>query len=252
MAQTDAPLSASFQKISPMKTPILIFAPEGSFLLPYIRREIPVKNDITESFEDKPALAVMISSTDIYAPDEGWLNEEAMVRHDSPWVKLEQEFTGKAQAADIPAYILRCAPVIGTGMTGSMRRLAESIYRGVFFHFPGNEARKSVVHATDVSKAVKFIADNDIAAGVYNLTDSVDPTLHDIAEALAYRMANKRISNLSTKPQQWFGRMIYGKERYAAYTTSELFSSSRIQAAGFVPTDTCNYMRTHIYDESSL
>lgn len=235
-----------------MNTPVFIYAPEGSFLLPYIRREIPGKNDITDSFDDKPALAVMISSTDIYIPDEGWLDEEAPVDDKSRWVKLEKEFTDKAKSADIPAYILRCAPIIGTGMTGQMRQLAESIYRGVFFHFPGNEARKSIVHATDVARAIRFIVENDLATGVYNLTDTVDPSLHDIAEALAYRMTNKRISNLSTKPQQWFGRMVYGKDRYATYTTSALFSSSRIQAAGFQPTDTCDYMRTHIYDDSSL
>lgn len=235
-----------------MKAPVLIYAPESSFLLPYIHREIPGKEDIVDSFDDKPAVAVMISSTDIYAPDEGWLDEETPLADGSHWIGLENEFTARAEAAGVPAFILRCAPVVGTGMTGAVRRLAESIYRGVFFHFPGNEARKSIVHATDVARAIRFIAENDITPGIYNLTDGVDHTLHDIAEALAYRMTNKRISNLSTRPQQWFGRLVYGKERYAAYTTSTLFSSSRLQAAGFKPTDTCNYMRTHIYDDSSL
>lgn len=235
-----------------MKTPVYIYAPESSFIMPYLRREIPGKNDITESFDAKPAFAVMISSTDIYAPSESWLDEESPLTNGSQWISREKEFNDKADKAGIPAYILRSAPIVGTGMTGSIRRLAESIYRGVFFHFPENEARKSIVHATDVAKAVKFIAENSVATGVYNLTDGVDPRLHDIAEVLAYRMTNKRISNLSTKPQQWFGRLVYGKERYKTYTTSTLFSSSRIQAAGFKPTDTCNYMRTHIYDDSSL
>lgn len=235
-----------------MKTPVFIYAPESSFIIPYMRREFPGKGDIAESFDDSPALAVMISSTDIYTPDEGWLDEEAAVDDKSPWVKLEEEFSAKASASGTPAYILRCAPIVGTGMTGSVRRLAESIYRGVFFHFPGNEARKSIVHATDVARAARFIADNTLAPRIYNLTDGADPTLHDIAEALAYRMDNKRISNLSTKPQQWFGRLVYGKERYSSYTSSELFSSSRIQVAGFKPTDTCDYMRNHIYDDSSL
>ena len=97
----------------------------------------------------------------------------------SPWVKLEEEFSAKASASGTPAYILRCAPIVGTGMTGSVRRLAESIYRGVFFHFPGNEARKSIVHATDVARAARFIADNTLAPRIYNLTDGADPTLHD-------------------------------------------------------------------------
>ena len=79
-----------------MKTPVFIYAPESSFIIPYMRREFPGKGDIAESFDDSPALAVMISSTDIYTPDEGWLDEEAAVDDKSPWVKLEEEFSAKA------------------------------------------------------------------------------------------------------------------------------------------------------------
>lgn len=222
---------------------VYIFAPEGDFLMPYIRREIAVADDGT---------AVMLSSTDIYKPDQGWLDEDSPLNEASKWYALEKQFTEEANGRGPKAYILRCAPIVGTGMTGQVRRLAEEIYRGFFFHFPGNEARKSVVHAVDVAKAVKFLVENDAPAGIYNLTDGVDPTLHDLAEAIAFRMTNKRISNLSTRPQQMIGKFIYGRERYRHYTTSELFSSSRIRALGFETVDTCEYMRTHIYDESSL
>lgn len=220
-----------------------IYAPGGDFLLPYIRREIAIADD---------GAAVMISSTDIYEPGQGWLDEEAPLNEASEWLALERQFADEAKSRGTKAYVLRCAPIVGTGMTGAVRRLAEEIYRGFFFHFPGNEARKSVVHATDVARAVKFLVEIDAPAGVYNLTDGVDPTLHDLAEAIAYRMTNKRISNLSTKPQQMIGKFIYGRERYRRYTTSELFSSSRIRALGFETVDTCEYMRTHVYDDSSL
>jgi len=39
----------------------------------------------------------------------------------------------------------------------------------------------------------------------------------------------------------------------AAYTTTRTFSSARLaQELNFRATDTCRYMRTHIYDENSL
>ncbi len=235
-----------------MNTPILVYAPDREFTLPYIRREIPGKDEITDTLGKRPAVAVMLSSTEIYQSGEGWLDEDALVDPSSRWVELEEKFTAQAAGAGTKAYILRCAPIVGTGMTGPVRSLAESIYRGAFFHFPGNDARKSIVHATDVARAVKFIAENNLDPGIYNLTDGVDPSVHDIAEALAHRMSDKRISTLSTKPQQWFGRLVYGKKQYATYTESALYSSAKLQSCGFKPTDTCSYMRTHVYDNSSL
>ncbi len=222
-----------------------IYAPDGEFLMPYIKRE-------SAALPESPDVAVMISSSDIYLPADAWLDEDSEIDKSSKWHGLEAEFTSRAHSAGKKVYILRCAPIIGTGMTGQMRRLAEEIYRGVFFHFPGNEARKSVVHASDVARAAVFLANSGAEEGVYNLSDGIDPTLHDIAEALAYRMDNKRISNLSTKPQQWFGRIVYGRERYRRYTTSVLVSANKLSALGFTPADTCSYMRSHIYDDSSL
>ena len=222
---------------------INIHAPGGDFMLPYINRAIAgIADDIDAD--------VMISSTGIYIPGEGWLDEDCPTDTSSPWVALEDEF--RNSTAGRKAFILRCAPVIGTGMNGSLRRLAEEIYRGFFFHFPGNEARLSIVHACDVGRAVAFLVAGDAQPGVYNLTDGVDHTLHDIAEAIAFRMGNKRISNLSTKPQQMIGRWLYGKERYRRYTTTSLFSSVKLRSLGFEPRDTCHYMKTHVYDENSL
>ena len=219
------------------------YAPGSEFLEPYIKRAMArVETD----------LAVMVASTDIYEPDpDGILDEEAPLRKESPWITLENDFL----AAHPHGIVLRCAPIVGTGMTGHMAQLAKEIYRSMFFHFPGNEARKSVVHASDIAKVVALLAVCDRSAlkqHVFNLTDDEDPMIHDIAEALAYRMDNKRISNISTKPQQIFARWFYGK-RYTYYTTTERFNGNAIRAAlDFTPTPVCYYLRNHVYDESSL
>lgn len=153
------------------------------------------------------------------------------------------------------AVVLKLPTVIGTGMTGFGQHLARSIWRGTFFHFPGNEMRLSVVHAVDVGRAVALLCTRPPHEGAeYTLTDGVDPTLHDLAEAIAYRLRNKRISNLSTRPQQWMGRIAYGRRRYEEYTTSRCVDGSAFVAdyPEFVPTDVCTYLRTHVYDDSSL
>lgn len=226
-----------------MADSFVLHAPDNGFLMPYVQRVVG---------KNPPHLAVMVSSTDIYVPDSGAiLAEDAPQRTDSIWAMREANFL-----KDHPdGIILRAAPTVGTGMTGAMRRLAEEIYCGRFFHFPDNEARKSIVHAVDIAAAVGLLLNADVASlpsRVFNITDDTDPMLHDIAEAFAYRLNNKRISIISTRPQQMFARWLYGR-RYKYYTTDERFSCEALKAAtGFTPTPVCDYLRTHVYDESSL
>lgn len=216
------------------------------FLTPYLK---------AFGVTDDAAAKVMISSAEIYRrqPD-AWLDEEAPVDTASPWYEAEQRFIAANKGKE--CVVLRCAPIVGTGMTGTVRRLAEDIWRGTFFHFPGNDAHISVVHAVDVARAVKALSDIEFDGAdvqIFNLTDTVDPMLHDLAEALAYRMNNKRISTLSTKPQQWMGRIAYGRRKYEQYTRPQLYRSAKIrQYLDFEPTDVCAYLRTHVYDDNSL
>lgn len=226
-----------------MNESFVFYAPEADFLLPYIEREVG---------KNPGSLAVMISSTEIYAPhSDEILDESADKIPGSKWEVLEGEFL----ESHPDGIILRAAPIVGTGMTGAMRRLVEEIYSGRFMHFPDNDARKSVVHAAGIAKAVACLVNAvslDAGERVFNITDNEDPTLHDLAEALAFRMDNKRISNISTRPQQMLAKMLYGK-RYRYYTTTERFSCSRlVKALGYTPVSVCNYLRTHVYDNDSL
>lgn len=227
---------------------IVFYAPEADFLLPYVRHAMPGVA-IASPGEEAP-VAVMISSTDIYdAGADDFINEDTPILTSSPWAAREADFRRQYPHG----IILRCAPIVGTGMTGEMRRLTEEIYRGRFFHFPENEARKSVVHASDVAAAVALVAEKGTpVAKVYNLADGTDPLLHDIAEAIAYRLDNKRISNVSTGPQKWFMRRFYAK-RYSYYTSSRRVSAKLFEAEfNFKFNPVCEYLRTHIYDENSL
>ena len=65
-----------------------------------------------------------------------------------------------------PLALLRCAPTIGTGMTGRWRDMVNAIYRGIYLRVDGNKARASMVHALDVGRAAVMSAGMNGAWGV--------------------------------------------------------------------------------------
>lgn len=235
-------------------------APGREFVIPYIARALQGSGVALASGGSPAAMAVMLSGTEVYAARRGEaLDETSPVDTAHPLARAEQDFARRCADSAMPAFILRCANTVGTGMTGYMQQLARSIYRGTFFHFAGNEARLSTVHATQLADMVRELATapREKFAGAIlkplNVTDSCDHTLRDLADALAFRMDTKHISTLSTAGQKWLGRLIYGSDRHARYTSTLTFSSALAQELFDTPTtDTVHYLRTHTYDQDSL
>lgn len=246
---------------------LYIFAPEAEFVLPFIKQLMPKANIHTDAdaVSGTPDAAVMLSSCDIYSTGERILADEtATLDPQSPFLAAEARFKEVCRTRAWNGVILRCADIVGTGMTGFTRDLVNAVYRNFFFHFPGNEARRSVVHAIYIAKVVKAIADGAFSGlegsgtstptvQIYNLTDGEHPKIHDLAEAFAFRLNNKRISNLSTGPQQFIGRLIYGKRRYASYTTTRTFNDDAIRKQlNIAPLNVCEYLRTHEYRDADV
>lgn len=242
---------------------LLLYAPEREFVVPYLRRELPdvafIGLDDLLSEQVKPDAAVMLSGAEIYDICEGSeLTEQTAIRSEHPLALAENLFIERCAGLGINPVILRCANTIGTGMTGWPRNLAEAIYRNLFFHFPDNQAQVSAVHATTIALAVRLLLGNDdkflqSEHLVFNITDGVNPTVHDLAEALAFRMNQKRISTLSTWGQRLLAKLFYGKERYHRLTTTLTFSDKRLRELIPLSTESVTeYLRTHDYNEDSL
>lgn len=230
---------------------IYIYNPEREFLDPYLKHTPGIADRVDNAADADRC--IMISSTDIYQAEEGSLiGEDAPTDRASVWAAREKAFL--EDCADKPAVILRCADIIGTGMTGWPRELAERIWKGTLMHFAGNEARVSVVHATDVAAATAALASAETAPqGVFNVTDGDNPTFHDLVDSLAFRMKDKHVSTLSTKGQLWFGRLFYGRRLYRRFTLERTFDCGPLcRIIDYRPTPVTEYLRTHIYDESSL
>ena len=160
---------------------IYVHTPGREFLWPYIKKAASA-HTLTDNAGEAD-VAIMVSSTDIYTPGELLLAAESTPTNpDSAWIGHESAFA--AGCENCRTVILRCPNVIGTAMTGFPRELAESIFRGTFFHFKGNEARVGAVHAADVAAAIAALAEMPTAEGIYNISDGENPKLHDLAEAI--------------------------------------------------------------------
>lgn len=226
--------------------PILfLHTPGKDFVRPYFERNM-TEYTISDRPDDAEC-AVMISTTDVYDAEEGLcFNELTPLRLSSDEVAEEKRFADICRSHGLKPSILRCADIVGTGMTGFPRELANKVYRATHLNILGNTAVRSLVHASSLPDAARIALTQP---DIYNVTDRTDTLLNDFADALAWRISQKRVFSLGPK---WF-KSIFGKANYARQTRSLTFSCEKLCSAGnFKPVKVVDYLKNHIYDESSL
>lgn len=190
-----------------------VIAPGLEFLLPYIARQLPRYEVITDGEADKV-------------------------------VEIAEPEGTPSTGSNHP--VLICPNIVGTGMTGFPMVIARKIANGMYLHIEGYSSRLSTIHAVDVAKAVELVLDHP---GKYVITDGENPTIHDFAEALAWRIGQKRI--LTVKPS-WAKWLIKKSWREKITTDATVDGSEFAKTFNFKPTAVTQYLRTHIYDDESL
>lgn len=211
-----------------------------------------------------PKQFVFISSVQVYGKSEGEdYDESTPIEPTTSYGKskhnAEKYLTQWCAERGVTLSIIRPALIVGTGMKGTLRSMVNGIYRGYYYHLKDNEARRSVIHATDVSNVVNKIAS---IGGTFNLTDGVNPSVYELAEALAYRMGDKRIYTMPMKMAKLIAKIgdVVSPSKFPL-TTAKLsqltntltFNSDAIAAKiDWKPNSVTNYLRTHNYDENSL
>lgn len=200
----------------------VVFLAGREFLHPYLHRAFEgagYRLDILRPGDDKPegALCVRVAG-----------EEENVTDFDGPVIVVPE--------------------IVGTGMQGVTRELAEDVAAGRFFAIRDFDyPRIRVVHAVDIAAAALEAAEKR-TPGVWSLDDGETPTLNALADALAFRMKGKRLYAL---PRKW--AMLFGVgRRWRRYEQRAAAHPSFAEAFGFRPTSVCEYLRTHVYDENSL
>lgn len=221
--------------------------------------------NLCKSLENNPPKQlVYISSVQVYGKTSGEnLDESTPVNPTSPYGKSKHDaetyLIEWSKAHNVILTILRPPLILGTGMKGTLRSMVNGIYRGYYHHIKGNQARRSIIHATDVAKVVKLIAP---IGGTYNITDGANPSVYDLAEALSYRIGNKRIYTISMKFAKFLAKIgdIINSDKFpltskklTQLTETLTFNGDAIKnAIDWKPNIVTHYLRNHNYDENSL
>lgn len=245
------------------KPAALVYCPDRAFLAPYMRRafggekHVTVVDRLPELMPEGTKTAVMISSTEIYAAREGRnIDERSPLDEASAWYGREERFGAFCRKVDVSFAILRCAHVVGTGMTGFPMWLAAGINAGWMVHVKGNEAAVSVVHAIDVAAIAALVA-SGLAEGKtfepMNVTDGTATAVDDLVDALAFRINDKRVwtaGGFMARAATFF----YDKKRYAEMTATRTFDDARQIAAteGLKLHVVTEYLRTHDYTADDI
>lgn len=198
----------------------LYITPELEFVRPYIHRAMGCRVEYEEGM-DGPVAAICITS--------------AVGRQDSS----AAVFKDAMHAAGVPVTELRCAHVVGTGMTGLPRRLAELLYRGRYMHIRDINPPVTVIHATEVAA---LAAENVGAERTLIAAESKDTPVQELAEGLNYRLGDKVLPTVSERKARW----LYSGAVY------QLLTVPNTVPGGTVEMSAVEYMRTHVYDENSL
>lgn len=216
----------------------------------------------------KPKHVVVVSSTAVYGLSSGEnIDETAPVRPadnaSRHLASIEERVKKRCKATGAICTILRPADVVGTGMEGFTGKLARDVNNGSYMHVEGNDAQRSIVHAIDVAKAVRAVAEKagDCGEGVYNLTDRSGATIEQLADAIAYRLGNKRIFATGLKEAKalallgdiTLGALPWSRKKLKARTTTLTFNSFAISKhTTWEPMSVTEYLKTHKYSEDDI
>jgi nucleoside-diphosphate-sugar epimerase len=228
---------------------VFIYAADCDFILPYVERELPDYQIVTDfDAASDCSAAVMVSSIDAYLRHgEDVITEDTPLAEQGEVIDRERAFSRKCSELSIPAVILRSPAIIGTGMTGLMRTLVEDIASSRFFRVNGDdEAHLSVVHAVDLAQAVRLSLGK---TGEYIVADGCNPSVAELSDALAHRISDKRILIARNKYVSW---LVPHKLNRQLAACPQCSPQRIIDQLGFNPTAVVDYLRTHVYDENSL
>ena len=142
-----------------------------------------------------PSSFIFLSSVAVYGLDEGsMINESNDLSGKTGYAKSKIECENIiikwCQINNVICTILRLPLLVGPNAKGNLGSLIKSIRINAYFNISGNNAKKSMLHVTDIYNFIKLSYSK---GGIYNLTDGVDPTIIEFTNRLALKLGKPKI-----------------------------------------------------------
>jgi nucleoside-diphosphate-sugar epimerase len=153
-----------------------------------------------------PKHFVFISSVSVYGLDFGNdIDENAHLGALDPYgiskIEAERMVLVWCQQNHVVCTILRLPLIVGPNPPGNLGAMIKGIEKGYYFSVAGGNAKKSMVLAEDIAKAILKVAE---IGGVYNLTDGYHPKFAEIAYHISIQLGKGKLMNMP----MWLARII--------------------------------------------
>ncbi|MBR9859450.1 NAD-dependent epimerase/dehydratase family protein [bacterium] len=145
---------------------------------------------------------VFISTVATYGIDQGTnINENAYVLARDPYgrskILAERYVKEFCESNSTPYLILRLPLIAGKNPPGNLGAMINGIKSGKYFRIGNGSTRRSVVLAEDVAILIKKWMNSELKpSGIYNLTDSYDPSFFELEEQIRIHFSKSKIWSL--------------------------------------------------------
>ncbi len=205
------------------------------------------KNLCTALENNLPKHFIFISTVAVYGKDFGEnISEDDELKGATPYAKskieAEQFLQVWCEKNNVNLTILRPSLIAGNNAPGNLGDLANAIEKGRYFHVGSTEALKSVVWVEDFADIIELALQKN--GGIYNVTNSEQPSFRTIANKIAERK-NKKIVTVPyfvIKTVAIFGDLLGNKApinslKLDKITKSLTFANDKIKTElGWIPT----------------
>lgn len=146
--------------------------------------------NLLKGISDVPQSFVFISTVAVYGSEQGdEIAENSPLLGETPYAKSKLEAESLVRewgvANQVNVLILRLPLIVGPNPPGNLGAMIKAIRKGFYRRMGDGSARKSMVLAEDIAKALPDWMDQ---AGTYNLTDGFHPSMAQLDEALAGKL----------------------------------------------------------------
>lgn len=145
-----------------------------------------------------PKQFVFISSVAVYGRSTGYnILENESLEATEPYglskIQAEEIVLEWCKKNNVICTILRLPLLVGNNPPGNLGAMIKAIQKGYYFNIGGGTAKKSMVLAEDVAKAILDVAK---IGGIYNLTDGYHPSFAELSEQISIQLGKNKPLNL--------------------------------------------------------